>query len=94
MSARARSASRSPAKPDFEVLDSDEIMTKRELAVRLNMSLRTIERSGCPAIILEQRPGAKKRRFRRRYVVRVALAHFASLGRSGVRLAMLQLEAA
>ena len=65
--------------PDgLEVRPDDAVLTPSELALRLRISSRTLARSGCPALELPQRPGATGERFRRRYILRVALAHFSA----------------
>ena len=61
----------------FELRPDDVILTKRELAFHLRLSVRTVERSACPTLRNEQRPGARGVRFRHRYVKRLALEYFA-----------------
>ncbi|WP_310571517.1 hypothetical protein [Gemmatimonas sp.] len=61
------------------MLRSDDVMlTKTELATRLLVSTKTIERSCCPYLQHEQRKGATGKRFRRRYVERIALTFFSA----------------
>lgn len=61
---------------DLALQPGDEVWTKRELATFLGLSVRTIERSDCPVLLNEQREGAQGVRFRRRYIQRIARAHF------------------
>lgn len=64
--------------PSVSLLPTDVVLTKGELAARLRMSERTLERSGCPYFAMPKRADACGSRYRRRYVERVALAFFAS----------------
>ncbi len=66
------------AADSLDVRPDDVVLTPEELALRLRVSSRTLARSGCPAIELPQRPGATGARLRRRYILRVALAHFSA----------------